>query len=336
MLYHCEYSTYCLTLDHKMNALSFETSVTIHATTRFNIPEDFNLEPYSRKNFKSRMCLRVCACVFSNRPFLLTTAGQLIRLRRAVLWLRWLVTSLTVEVRPQSQDSLWWTVCHRDRSFWEYFGFPCHYHSTSDPDPSCHLRCVMSAIYSIFKITHVFITKVHCALCEWYKSYKWSYYERNVCAFAFGSRLTFTASFFRYYPECFKILLAIIDAWNSPLGVFIFIFTAANTTTTVAATTTTTIITLGEKWQGVKLSLPDRGVTSCSNPTEWMSFYDVCVSVIIHRTFIPKPHRGFCTLWSAIHRPRSLLTLLLQLDQTIKWLANYGKFGEPPRSAFEY
>lgn len=26
-------------------------------------------------------------------------------LRRAVLWLRWLVTSLTVEVRPRSQDS---------------------------------------------------------------------------------------------------------------------------------------------------------------------------------------------------------------------------------------
>jgi hypothetical protein len=100
--------------------------------------------------------------------------------------------------------------------------------------------------------------------------------------------------------------------------------------------TTITIITLGEKWQGVKLSLLDRGVTSCSNPTEWMSFYDVCVSVIIHRTYIPKPQRGFCTLWSAIHRSRSLLTLLLQLAQTIKWLANYGKFGELPRSAFEY
>ena len=129
-----------------------------------------------------------------------------------------------------------------------------------------------------------------------------------------------------------------IDARNSPLGIFIFISTAAATTTVAAATTITTItiITLGEKWQGVKLSLLDRGVTSSSNPTEWMSFYDVCVSVIIHRTYIPKPQRGFCTLWSAIHRSRSLLTLLLQLAQTIKWLANYGKFGELPRSAFEY
>jgi hypothetical protein len=60
---------------------------------------------------------------------------------------------------------LWWTECHMDRFFGEYFGFPCH-HYTSDPDPSCHLRYVMSAIYSIVKITYVFIMKVQCALCE--------------------------------------------------------------------------------------------------------------------------------------------------------------------------
>ena len=75
---------------------------------------------------------------------------------------------------------LWWTECHWDR-FWEYFGFPCHNHCTSDPELSCHLRYVLCAIYSSVKITYVFIMKAQCASCEWYKSYGWSSYESNVC-----------------------------------------------------------------------------------------------------------------------------------------------------------
>jgi hypothetical protein len=72
--------------------------------------------------------------------------------------------------------------------------------------------------------------------------------------------------------------LAIIDARNSPaLGFFIFILLLLlllllllTTVATTTATTTTTTTTLGEKWQRVELQLPDRGVTSCNNPTEWM------------------------------------------------------------------
>jgi len=88
-----------------MNALlSFETSVTLNATTWCNIPEDFNLEPYRRKNFTSRIYLRVPA-LFKQTIFRNDSRPTNTRLRRAVLWLRWLATSLTVEVRPRSQDS---------------------------------------------------------------------------------------------------------------------------------------------------------------------------------------------------------------------------------------
>jgi len=68
--------------------------------------------------------------------------------------------------------------------------------------------------------------------------------------------------------------LAIIDARNSPaLGFFIFILLLLLLLLlllTTVATTTATTTTLGEKWQRVELQLPDRGVTSCNNPTEWM------------------------------------------------------------------
>jgi hypothetical protein len=62
-------STYCLTLDREDERTTVLRNVGNHATTRCNIPEDFNLEPYRRKNFKSRMCLHMCACVFQTDHF---------------------------------------------------------------------------------------------------------------------------------------------------------------------------------------------------------------------------------------------------------------------------
>jgi len=50
------------------------------------------------------MCLLVPA-FFKQTIFRNDSRPTNARLRRAVLWLRWLVTSLTVEVRPRSQDS---------------------------------------------------------------------------------------------------------------------------------------------------------------------------------------------------------------------------------------
>lgn len=139
-----------------MNALlSFETSVTLHATTWCNIPEDFNLEPYRRKNFKCRIYLRVPA-FFKQTIFRNDSRPTNTRLRRAVLWLRWLVTSLTVEVRLRSQDSSC-GVCDGQSATGASFS-----ESTSVspviiiPHPSCHLRYVMSAVYSSVKITYVF------------------------------------------------------------------------------------------------------------------------------------------------------------------------------------
>lgn len=114
-----------------------------------------------------------------------------------------------------------WTECHWDRFFWEYFGFISRNHSTSDPDPFWHLRCVMSAIYSIVKITYVFIMKAQCAFCEWYKFYRWSSCKRNAC---FCSREQADVYSFSFSVLSLQFLNFIGHNWKWPLGFFIFIF----------------------------------------------------------------------------------------------------------------